>query len=77
MKVYRLLILFLFLFMGCEEKHIIEDVEECDTMESYYEGGEHYINREFVTEEGILDYQKQFEKSKSKNSKCNPVNTFQ
>ena len=76
MKILGLLTLLVFFFIGCEEKHVIEDVEECDTMESYYEGGEHYINRNFITEEGTLDYNKHFEKSESKNSKCNPVNTF-
>jgi hypothetical protein len=76
MKILGLLTLLLFFFIGCEEKHVIEDVEECDTMESYYEGGEHYINRNLITEEGTLDYKKQFEKSEPKNSKCNPVNTF-
>jgi hypothetical protein len=76
MKYPRFLILIITLFIGCEEKHVIEDVEECDTMGSYYEGGEHYISREFMTEEGILDYNKQFEKSKFQNSKCNPASTF-
>ena len=72
----RLLFLAVFLLIGCEEKHVIEDVEECDTMGSYYENGEHYIDRHFVTEEGVMDYKKQFEKSEFKNSKCNPVSNF-
>lgn len=72
----RLLFLIIVLFIGCEEKHVIEDVEECDTMGSYYENGEHYIDRQFVTEEGVMDYKKQFDKSEIKNSKCNPVSNF-
>jgi len=71
-----LLLLLTLLFIGCEEKHVIEDVEECDEMGSYYEGGEHYISREFITEEGVMDYKKQFDKSQIQNSKCYPASTF-
>ncbi|MDX1959368.1 MAG: hypothetical protein SFU98_12395 [Leptospiraceae bacterium] len=53
------------------------EINECDTMGNYYEDGEHYINREFVNDDGTLDYKKQFEKSKQQNHDCYPTKTFE
>ncbi len=65
------------LLIDCKKK-LYQDVQPCDTMGDYYEDGEHYISREFINDEtGTLNYEKQFEKMKQKNSDCSPVKTFE
>ncbi|HNH07537.1 MAG TPA: hypothetical protein PK683_03475 [Leptospiraceae bacterium] len=61
---------------GCKKKYINEDIPECDSFGNYYENGEHYISREFLTESGSLDYKKLFDKSRQQNSNCYPTETF-
>ncbi len=64
------------LLAGCKKKHTNEDIPECDSFGNYYENGDHYISREFLTESGSLDYKKLFDKSKQQNSNCYPTETF-
>lgn len=60
---------------SCQKRLLNEDINECDSFGNYYLHGDHYISREFYDdEEGILKYDKLFEKAKPQNSICNPYN---
>jgi hypothetical protein len=71
-----LLILCVLLIADCKRKNYTADVDDCDTMGNYYEDGEHYINRDFISDEGALDYNKTFEKFKFENANCHPTKSF-
>lgn len=71
MKSYLFLV-FLILFSNCKKKQIVE-VNDCDTIGNYYENKEHYIKREFVTDDGEIDYKKLFQKYKGSETICNPL----
>jgi hypothetical protein len=67
-------------YIKCWNSHLFpppSEIKECDTMGNYYEDGEHYINREFLKDDGTLDYKKQFEMSKQQNHDCYPTKTFE
>ena len=69
-SLIALLILFLF---DCKKKYLSEDIDECDSISNLYEDGNHYIKRDLVTDEGVIDYHKLLEEYKQKNSRCYPV----
>jgi hypothetical protein len=72
-KYWVFLFFILFVLIDCKESRAKQEIEECDTMGNYYEGGDHYISREFYNdEEGTLRYDKLFEKSDRRNALCNP-----
>ncbi|MBE7412988.1 MAG: hypothetical protein L6Q54_03840 [Leptospiraceae bacterium] len=60
-------------FFYCNKKYLNEELDECDPVSNLYEDGTHYIRRELVTDEGVLDYHKLLESSKQKNSRCYPI----
>ncbi|MCC6274975.1 MAG: hypothetical protein IT569_03895 [Leptospiraceae bacterium] len=57
----------------CKKKYLNEDIDECDSISNLYEDGNHYIRRDLVTDEGVIDYQKLLEAYKQKNSRCYPA----
>ncbi len=65
-------LLILILFSNCKKKQF-SDVNECDTIGNYYENKEHFIKREFVNDDGEVDYKKLFQKYKGKETICNPL----
>ena len=68
------------IFSGCKKdmfhKPENHDIEDCDNFSDYYEDGEHYIRRDLVTDEGVIDRKKVFQESDQKNSRCFPTKTF-
>jgi hypothetical protein len=46
------------------------EIDPCDPIKNYYDGKTHYIEREFVREDGTLDYDLMFEKLKPESSPC-------
>ncbi|MCB1141276.1 MAG: hypothetical protein H7A24_01195 [Leptospiraceae bacterium] len=75
--MWKWLFILLIVFVAdCKRKNLNIDIEECDTMGNFYESGEHYINREFISDEGAIDYNRTFEKLKPENSRCHPTRTF-
>jgi len=66
----------LFLFSGCLKKQDSQDIEDCDNIANYYEDGEHYIRRDLVTDEGVLDRKKLFEDTINGKSECYPVKSY-
>lgn len=73
-KLFYLSLLCLVL-TDCQRNRLNQEIGDCDTMGNYYEGGDHYISRDFYNdEEGTLRYDKLFEKSDRRNALCNPYN---
>jgi hypothetical protein len=54
------------------KKTFNEDIEDCDAIGNYYENGSHYVNRDILTDEGVLDYKKMFDRYKGKDTACHP-----
>jgi hypothetical protein len=75
MRFLIVLIIFISL-VSCRKKKFTEDINQCDSIGNYYEDGVHFINRDFINDEGSLDYKKLFEKSEEVNHDCYPINTF-
>lgn len=48
-------------------------IDPCDPASNLYEGDKHYIERDFVNEDGILDYSKWFEVLDVRSSHCDPL----
>lgn len=71
-----LLILLGSLFQGCRKQMYNQDLQDCDNIADYYEEGEHFIRRDLVTDDGVVDRKKLFAESKEKNSECFPTKTF-
>lgn len=71
-----IVLLIAFSFIGCKKKKLFnEDIDECDSVGNYYEDSSHYINRNIVTDEGVIDYKKLFHNYHGKGSVCNPDKT--
>lgn len=68
-----LLVIALIFFLDCKKKYLNEDIDECDPVSNLYESGDHYIKRDLITEDGVIDYQKLLESYKQKNSRCYPI----
>ena len=69
---------FLVCFSACrefEQAFMAEDTEidPCDPTSSTYHGYAHFIERDFLSEDGTLDYEKWFEKRYPGASACNPI----
>lgn len=65
----------MFLFqLNCRKKYTNVEINDCDTIGNYYENGEHYIKRELVTDDGVIDYNKMLNNFKGHNTVCNPLN---
>lgn len=58
----------------CREKKKFIDINDCDTIGNYYENGEHFIKRDLVTDDGVIDYNKMLESYKGRKTVCNPLN---
>jgi hypothetical protein len=61
-----------FLVAGCKKKTPDLDIQDCDKIYNYYEDGIHYIRRDIVSDDGVIDYDKLLEDSKIKRSDCYP-----
>ena len=48
-------------------------IDPCDPTSSTYDGYVHFIERDFLTEDGTLDYRKWFEASRAESSDCDPL----
>lgn len=59
-------------FLGCMKKTPDQDLQDCDKIYNYYENGVHYIRRDIVSDDGVIDYDKLLEDSKIKRSDCYP-----
>lgn len=57
----------------CKKKIENQDIQDCDKIFNYYEDGTHYIRRDLVKDDGVLDYDKLLEDSKIKRSDCYPA----
>jgi hypothetical protein len=58
----------------CMNKNTTLEINDCDTIGNYYEDGEHYIKRELVTDDGVIDYNKMLDNYKGRKAVCNPLN---
>lgn len=70
---YTVICLLLFQ-INCNKKKAKIDINDCDTIGNYYENGEHYIKRDLVTDDGVIDYSKMLDTYKGHNTVCNPLN---
>lgn len=61
------------LTLQCKKKTPDEDLQDCDKIYNYYEDGSHYIRRDLVKDDGVLDYEKLMEDRKIKRSDCYPA----
>jgi len=48
-------------------------LDPCDPISNHYEGDRHFIERDFVTEDRTIDYQRLFEADRIYNSPCDPI----
>lgn len=48
-------------------------IDPCDPTSSVYEGEKHYIERDFVKEDGTLDMERWFEAKSVQSSPCDPL----
>lgn len=49
-------------------------LDPCDPVANYYQAdGAHYIERDFVKDDGTLDYQRYFDSQKAGASPCDPL----
>jgi hypothetical protein len=71
-QVFFLLGLVVLTVVDCKKKKPKEDIQDCDKIYNYYEDGVHYIRRDLVQEDGVLDYEKLLEDAKPKRSDCFP-----
>jgi hypothetical protein len=67
------ILLLIFSSILCKKKTPDIEIQDCDVFYNYYKDGSHYIRRDLVTDDGVLDYDKLLEESKVKNSNCYPV----
>jgi hypothetical protein len=58
----------------CMKKKDSVPINDCDTIGNYYENGEHYIRRDLVTDDGVIDYNKMLDSYKGRKTVCNPLN---
>ncbi|MCC5815065.1 MAG: hypothetical protein JJT78_09935 [Leptospira sp.] len=59
--------------LDCKKKIADEDMQDCDKIYNYYEGGSHYIRRDLVKDDGVIDYEKLLDESQIKRSDCYPA----
>ncbi|MDW7975551.1 MAG: hypothetical protein RMI35_03255 [Leptospiraceae bacterium] len=85
---YKFFIISFFFFLSCHSvkqipfiKEILdyvfglEEFHPCDPFLSYYEHGDHYFSKEFVKEDGTIDYEKLLKYQREVHrSKCDPLN---
>jgi|JI8StandDraft_1071087.scaffolds.fasta_scaffold381904_1 hypothetical protein len=57
----------------CKKKTADVEIQDCDVFYNYYKDGSHYIRRDIVTDDGVMDYNKLLEEGKTKNSNCYPA----
>ncbi len=69
----RILILFALISVASCKKKESTDINDCDSIGNYYEDKTHFIKREFVTDDGVIDYKKLMEKYKGRDTVCNPL----
>jgi len=50
------------------------DIDPCDPASNVYEGDDHYVERDFINEDGELDYDRWFKSRKMSASECDPLN---
>ncbi|WCL49535.1 hypothetical protein [Leptospira sp. GIMC2001] len=62
-----------FLLLDCKKKEQDQDIEDCDKISNYYKDGTHYIRRDLVTDDGVVNYNKLLDDSKIENSDCYPA----
>lgn len=55
----------------------MSEISPCDPIGNLYVGDQHYIERDYVTEEGRIDYKKYFRDRKIESSPCDPVSKSQ
>ncbi len=48
-------------------------IDPCDPVTNIYEGEKHYIERDYLKEDGTLDYEKYFKSRESETSPCDPL----
>ena len=48
-------------------------IDPCDPAANVYMDGEHYIDRDFLNNDGQIDQRVWFEKSRPENSVCDPL----
>ena len=72
MKKLCFYILICLILFQANKKNI--DINDCDTIGNYYEDGEHYIKRDLVTDDGVIDYNKMLDSYKGRKTVCNPLN---
>ena len=68
-----LVLLLAALSSGCRKKFFSSDIQDCDNTANYYEDGEHFIRRDMVTDDGVIDRQKMFDELRTGNVDCHPV----
>ncbi|MBP9887343.1 MAG: hypothetical protein KBF93_13660 [Leptospiraceae bacterium] len=76
MKSFALYILISLILVqaNCNRKKNNVEINDCDTIGNYYENGEHYIRRDLVTDDGVIDYNKMLDSYKGRKTVCNPLN---
>ena len=50
----------LFILACKKKKAFSHDIQECDPIGNYYEDGNHYISRDIVTDDGVINYEEMF-----------------
>jgi len=80
MRTFIILAVFSSLTLHCSEelktiKSFFETpvIDPCDPQVNLYINDKHYIDREYLKEDGRIDYQKWFENMSPESSDCNPV----
>ena len=73
-----LCLFFVFFSTGCEQKWINpfeEDatIDPCDPTSSVYTGNRHFIERDFLKDDGTLNYRKLMQARDVGNSSCDPL----
>ena len=48
-------------------------IDPCDPATNVYLDGQHYIDSDYLNEDGQIDYKMWFEKSRPENSNCDPL----
>lgn len=48
--------------------------DPCDPLSNVYKGEKHYIDRQFVKDDGTLDYGAMFKSDRVQSSPCDPLN---
>ena len=51
----------------------VEEIQDCDPVKNYFYNGQHYIERDYVKEDGTLDYKKYYESRRIQASECDPL----